>query len=348
MIIRLLIITQQIDKNDPVMGFFHNWIKEFSSVFEKITVICLKKGAEDLPDNVNILSLGKEEGLSKFGYVIRFYKYIWSERENYNAVFIHMNQEYVLLGGLIWKFLNKRVVMWRNHLQGNYLTKIAVALSDKVFCTSEKAFVANFKKAKLMPVGIDTKIFSRDRNIERKKGSILFLSRISPVKKLELILEAFYILDKQNINFGLSIIGDPTSRDEDYYKKIRHKAFSLERVGKVIFSKGIPNADAPKVFNKHELFINATQIGSFDKTILEAMACECLPITSNTAVKNIIPNTFLFKEEDPIDLADKLKFALSLNEEEKKKFRQFEAGGVKKHNLENLTSKLFKEISNLV
>jgi len=341
---RLLIVTQQVDKNDPILGFFHSWIIEFSSRLERVTVVCLQKGAYDFPENVKVLSLGKEEGLSKFGYLLRFYKYIWNERKNYDSVFVHMNQEYVLLGALLWKFFNKKITMWRNHLVGNFLTRVSVMLSDKVFCTSDEAFLAKYKKNKIMPVGIDTKIFLRDKNIDMEPRSILFLSRISPVKRLELILDALYILDKDNIDFKLSIVGDPASKDENYYKKIETQAESLETRGKAIFSKGVPNSDAPKIFNKHEFFVNATQIGSFDKTLLEAMACESLLITSNTAVKNMIPPEFLFREGDAIDMAEKIKFALSLTAEEKEKYRQFSKSHIKEHNLYHLATKLLKEL----
>ena len=37
---KLLIITQAIDENNPVMGFFVRWVEEFSKHCEKITVIC--------------------------------------------------------------------------------------------------------------------------------------------------------------------------------------------------------------------------------------------------------------------------------------------------------------------
>jgi len=96
---KLLILTQKIDINDPVLGFFHKWAEEFSKKYEKLTVICLEKGEYKLPDNVKVLSLGKETGKSRLKYVFLFYKYIWLERKNYDVVFAHMNQEYIILDG---------------------------------------------------------------------------------------------------------------------------------------------------------------------------------------------------------------------------------------------------------
>ena len=116
--LKLLIITQAIDLDNPVLGFFHRWVGEFSKHNEKLTVICLEKGKYNLPANVEVLSLGKEEGSSRFKYLWCFYKYLWRERTNYDVVFVHMNQEYILLAGWWWRLTGKKVVLWRNHQAG--------------------------------------------------------------------------------------------------------------------------------------------------------------------------------------------------------------------------------------
>ena len=66
---KLLILTQKVDKEDPVSGFFHGWILELSKRFEKVSVICLEKGNFNLPKNVEVFSLGKESGRSRIKYV---------------------------------------------------------------------------------------------------------------------------------------------------------------------------------------------------------------------------------------------------------------------------------------
>src|SRR3989338_2534636 len=131
---RLLIITQAVDNNDPVLGFFVSWIRELSKRFESVDVICLREGTHSLPANVSVHSLGKEnleienwklKILRRPLYIMRFYRYAWSLRRSYDAVFVHMNQEYVLLGAILWKLLGKRVYMWRNHYSGGALTDTA-------------------------------------------------------------------------------------------------------------------------------------------------------------------------------------------------------------------------------
>jgi len=202
---KLLIITQKVDINDDILSFFNGWLVEFAKHCESIVVICLQKGEYNLPENVEVLSLGKEENnfqfsifnfkiFKKLKYLRNFYRCIWRERKNYDAVFVHMNQEYVLLGGLFWKILGKKIFMWRNHPHGNFFTSMAIFLSNKVFCTSEYSFTARYKKTEIMPVGIDTNFFKRDETIPRDPRSILFLGRIAPVKRPDMLIGAVALL----------------------------------------------------------------------------------------------------------------------------------------------------------
>ena len=115
---RLLILTQKIDRNDPILGFFHRWVEEFAKHCESVIVVCLQKGEYDLPKNVRVLSIGKEEGGSRMRkivrYIVRFYRYIWHERENYDAVFVHMNPIYVCLAGPWWRLTGRKIALWRS------------------------------------------------------------------------------------------------------------------------------------------------------------------------------------------------------------------------------------------
>ncbi|MCR4280769.1 MAG: hypothetical protein NUV88_00330, partial [Candidatus Kaiserbacteria bacterium] len=78
---KLLITTQAIDLDDPIMGFFCRWVEEFSKHCASVHVICLKEGRRSLPANVQVHSLGKEQKLeasssklaARLAYAWRFY-----------------------------------------------------------------------------------------------------------------------------------------------------------------------------------------------------------------------------------------------------------------------------------
>lgn len=340
---RLLVITQKVDKEDPVLGFFHNWIRKLSERFEEISVICLEKGSYDLPKNVKVFSLGKESVRSRMRYVNNFFNLILGLHRKYDSVFVHMNQEYILLGGFLWKILRKKVYFWRNHQYGNLLTRIAAGLSHKIFCTSKFAFVARYKKTVLMPVGVDTDMFKPDIGGSRpkeKKNKILFLGRISPIKKPDLLIEALNILKNKKIDFTCDIYGDPLLKDENYYDSLKDKVKKFGLENRVSFFKGVPNYETPKIYNDYEIFINLTPSGSFDKTILEAAACGCIPVVTNKSLSGEIDERMI-TNEIPNNVAESINFWLNVDGEEKEKTCNIlQKYVLTKHSLEVLINKL--------
>lgn len=318
---KLLILTQKIDKTDPVLGFFHRWLSEFAKNFEKITAVCLECGDYSLPENVRVFSLGKEQGESRLKYIWNFYKYIFRERKNYDAVFVHMNQEYILLGALVWKILGKKTALWYNHTRGNFLTKIAMLMADAVCHTSPFAFTAGTKKSRRMPAGIDTAFFKPDEKINRNRKNIMYLGRIAPLKKVDVLIEVARILDKEGINFVLDIYGAAAVKDSHYLEELKKNSVTLQEKGKLFFRGAVPNEQTPTIFNAHLVSVNLTPKGNYDKTVLEGMACGTLPLVSSPAFNDIIPPEFRFRENDSRDLTEKIKFVFSLSEAVLAKYR---------------------------
>ncbi len=317
---KLLVITQKVDKNDPVLGFFHNWLSKLAPKFERISAICLQEGVSDLPNNVGVYSLGKESlvkslefgarSWQKIKYVWNFYKYIWQFRSEYDAVFVHMNQEYVLLGGLFWKLLGKKIYFWRNHPKGSWLTEVAVWFSEKVFCTSTHSFTAKFKKTEILPVGIDTDLFFIDNKVPVLPNSILSLGRISPIKNIDKMVELAFALDKEGVDFVLDIVGDPVNpEDYQYLERLVARSKTLNDKGKINFISAVSQEGAALMFKSHEIFINLTPSGSMDKTILEAVASGSIPVVINKFFSGIFEEKMITSGE-PEDLLSKIVYWL--------------------------------------
>ncbi|HEY0010300.1 MAG TPA: glycosyltransferase [Candidatus Paceibacterota bacterium] len=270
---RLLLITQVIDKHDPGLGFFCEWISELAPRFESIEAVCLYEGEHDLPVNVRVHSLGKEKGrVSGLVYALRFKVLAWKLRHSYDAVFVHMNQEYVLIAGPLWKLLGKPVHMWRNHYAGSFLTDIAAAFCTRIFCTSRHSYTAKFKKTVLMPVGVDLGRFSPGLPEARNKGSILFLARMAPSKDPLLLLEALKQLADQGVPFTATFVGSPLPEHEAYYDSVVERVGRYHLSGRVSFLPGVSKEAAAPLYRSHEIFVNCSPSGMLDKTIFEAAA----------------------------------------------------------------------------
>jgi glycosyltransferase involved in cell wall biosynthesis len=342
--VRLLITTQAVDTEDPVMGFFVEWLAALSGRFEHIHVICLKKGPYTLPPNVSVHSLGKEEGNSRFTYVMRFFRYCWHLRREYDAAFVHMNQEYVLLGSLFWRALGKRVYLWRNHVEGTFFTNMAVALSTKVFCTSRYSYTAKFKKTSLMPVGVDLSLFKILPGEKRGRKSILFFSRFAPTKRPHILVDALDIVSKHGADFTANVYGDPLPKDSRYYDEVQKKVAGYKLEDRVTFKAGVPHAQAVQVFNEHEIYVDLGASGSYNKTLFEAAACGCFVISASKDFKQEAGEQFYVEADNVHATAERISEFLVLSAEEKSERQKKLLEAAQRNSLEHLTERLSQEI----
>lgn len=351
---RLLIFTQKVDKNDSVLGFFHSWIVEFSKKCESVIVICLYKGEYDLPNNVKVYSLGKEMdsnqtfklyGLStlwtRIVFLVRLYKFLKQERKNYDHVFVHMNEEYVLLSGLYWKLKNIPVYLWRNHPKGSQRTRLAVYLSTKVFCTSKDSFTARFRKTIIMPAGINTTVFRPVEGIVRKKYSVCVVGRIAPIKHIEKALLAVNKLVLEGAQISLSIIGSPGEKDMKYYDSLREYTMKNNLSNSVSFVEAMSPDKLPEVYTNHEVCLNLTEAGSFDKTIVESTSCGAIPLVTNRSLEHLLPSVCVTGESIE-DIAVSLQTLLQAHVQIS--IAKDLASFVESQSLKALTEKLFTVI----
>jgi glycosyltransferase involved in cell wall biosynthesis len=285
---KILIVTQAVDLDDPVLGFFHRWLEVFATRFDSIEVICLKEGKHALPANVRVHSLGKENGRPRFGaltYAIRFKLLAWRLHRDYDAVFVHMNEEYMLIAGLLWYLLKKKVVLWRNFRYGSWMTPLAARLAHTVCYTSAESFTRRYANSVQMPIGIDTGLFA-PAAAEPAPDSILFFGRLDEIKKPHVFLEALHLVREKGVPFSADIVGDPTAGNEAYAEELKKKYGADPSV---IFHSGTTNQGAVGVYQAHAIYVNLTPPGSFDKTIGEAMAAGCIVVAANDAVKENLP-----------------------------------------------------------
>ena len=329
---KLLIITQAVDINNPLLGFFNYWIEEFSRHCEQVTVIALGVGEYKLSQNVKILSLGKEDCvcnswhphiIRKFLFLYRFYKYIWQERKNYDAVFVHMNPIYVVFGGIFWKAQKKKIGLWYTHRIIDWKLKLAEKIADIIFTASKESFVLDSKKLKILGHGIDINKFKKQ---EPGSGNglfnIVYVGRISGIKNQKLLIGALNVLvNKRGIkNIRIDFVGSATyERDRVYLSELKQSTTSFNLNDYVNFIGSVPYKEIVDVYNRADLSVNLCLTGGLDKAVLESMACELPVLATNAGFKEEFgsyADNLLVEENDPMDLADKINDIINKNKGE--------------------------------
>ncbi|OGF26955.1 hypothetical protein A2331_02555 [Candidatus Falkowbacteria bacterium RIFOXYB2_FULL_34_18] len=371
---KLLILTQKIDKNDDLLGFFYAWVGEFAKYYKKITVICLYRGESDLPENVKVLSLGKENLSSrevpdkgryvslfycftvKLLYILNFYRYIWQERKNYDRVFIHMNPEYGVLGGWVWKLMGKKMVMWYTHKAVNLKLRIAEKFVSTVFTASADSFQLNSKKARVVGHGVDVDKFAgRPPEADQPKyneklmaeNSVLYVGRISKIKNQMLLVRAAdYLVNKKDIwNFKFNFIGEPVyDRDKKYFEEIKRFIKDKKIQEYIEFSGKVSHNNMPREYQNADLLVNLCPTGGMDKAVLEAMSCERGVIAFNKTFEKLLgkyQEELILSNEDPEELGEKINKFLNKSEEEKKSIgKNLREEIIENHSMEKLIKNL--------
>jgi len=202
--------------------------------------------------------------------------------------------------------------MWRNHYAGNWLTDRAARYCYKIFCTSKYSYTAKFPKTAFMPVGVDMGLYRRMPEVPRDPRSILFYARMAPSKHPELLLEALAILHKKGVHFSADFYGNALPQDQAYLEALKQQSLDEGLGPHVRFLPGKPHEEGPHVFNSYEIFVNASRSGMYDKTLLEAAACECIVVSASKDFAEHVPPPFTFEEGDAADLAKKLEPLLKL------------------------------------
>jgi len=244
---KLLICTQVVDKNDPVLGFFVRWIEEFTKHCE-VEVISLKD-------------------LGRGGRLLRAWRLLRrASAGQYDAVFVHMNPEYLVAAGRLWKLRGKKTGLWYTHKSVDLKLRIAERFADIIFTASKESFRLPSSKVRVMGHGIDTDFFCPDPGVVRTEH-LLSVGRLMPSKRHDL---AIRIASGQGRT--LRIAGEGPER-----KNL--EALAQKLGARVQFLGPLTQVQLRNEYRRAALLIHRSETGSLDKVVLEAAACG-LPVDS--------------------------------------------------------------------
>ncbi|KKR49045.1 MAG: hypothetical protein UT86_C0001G0017 [Candidatus Magasanikbacteria bacterium GW2011_GWC2_40_17] len=328
---KLLFITQKIHQKDDDLAFVILWIKEFIRQGAEVEVICLEK--REFDDSFPVHSLGKEKGFGKLSQVLEFWKLIFTLK--YDRVFVHMNAEYMTLGGWYWFLRGIPTYLWFTHYVTHIHLKLAGFFCQRLFAATSQSlpqYEGNPKKI-ITGHGIDTDFWMSaailggvNNNDEHHLCSI---HRLCRSKRLELGIRA---LKNLPADYNLTVYGRDV--EKDYYQEILALIKKEHLEERAILKGPVAMENLKNIYSQFRLMVNMAS-ETIDKTMLEAMLFGIYPITTPANSRAIgLPIWPL--GETPADLA---KFIL--DGEWKKYSQEYLQNIVKeKHSLSSLIAKM--------
>lgn len=331
---RLLVVTQKVDAKDPILGFFVHWLEEFSTTYSEIVVLAQEVGTNSLPSNVKVFSLGKERGTNRVTQVVKSWKLSWQLRHEYDAVLVHMTPIWIVLSGLLWNCLGKNCYLWYESKGRRWPLFAALFLVKKVFSATPLRLPFFRRKNTVTNHGVTTHLWHPSE--ERDECSIVTMGRISPQKRVELIIQAFASLPEK---YRLFIIGGPfIGSDLSYYKKIEALIESLKLYDRV--SIHFMSSTTARVYmRKAQLFLHASN-GTLDKSLLQAMSSGTL-VVSCSAINEFLPEQC---QATPETFAEKIHQLISQPQTHDKLRKELRNLVLQNHSLSSLATRIEAEM----
>ncbi|MAG50811.1 hypothetical protein CL621_04205 [archaeon] len=169
------------------------------------------------------------------------------------------------------------------------LAKFGIKKADFVHCVSNNVMRKALEfyrtnKIKIIPNGVDTKLFSpdiktniRERfNIKKDEILVATVSRLAPKNGIEYLVKAAKQISQKQKNIKFLIVGGGPLKE-----KLKDLSSGFEK--NIIFTGNIPHDETPKFLAASDIFVRPSITEGFGISFVEAMSCG-LPIITTEAV----------------------------------------------------------------
>ena len=224
------------------------------------------------------------------------------------------------IAGIPWMFTKKNM-SWGGDSKNSW--KLRAFLSKHILAQNNdmiQEFFPGSNKITLVPRGVDTREFHpvqkdvallKQFSIVDGDKVIICVANLSPVKKVELLINAFELLCKNEDRLKLIIVG---SNENDYAKELLTLANSKSCHNKIYFTGRVYNVK--DYYSIADIFVLPTSsIGEgCPVSMLEAMASGIEVVASNVSGINDVLRPFpdnMFNPGDEHDLYEKIKEVLN-------------------------------------
>jgi glycosyltransferase involved in cell wall biosynthesis len=355
---RLLLFNLVTDADDPVLGFGTRWITTLAQQVEAIDVVTMRAGRLDVPANVRVYSVGKEKGYSELRRVGEFYRLLMPLLANnrYDACFAHMMPLFAVMAAPMLWVKNIPVVLWYAHKSVTPMLRLATLVVDRIITSTRDGFRIQSPKVKMIGQGIEIERFvpTRDRSADDRLFTLLTVGRLSPIKRLELLIEAVALIRQKSPELPLcfKIVGGPLGDTDQAYAAKLHQLIAQYHLQDTVVLVG--NAPFPEVvtyYQQADCFVNVSETGSIDKAVLEAMSCGVPVIVKQVFAEVLgaeLAQTWV-TDSAPDQVAERILLVASMPEPERRQLgEQLRAIVVRDHALEKLCGKIIAEIEDVL
>jgi glycosyltransferase involved in cell wall biosynthesis len=283
-------------------------LEEMRKIDSSISLVCVSKTPDKVRELLNENDLcAKSNFYHDWGISISLIFSLWNKVREADVCYINGIVTFpVTLATIYCILLNKKFIVatrgslepwrvnykkWKKHFYYNYIvlplikkaSAVHVTAKEEQFGVQQFGYNGNFV---VIPNGIKLEDYAKiSPFIESEykgKFNILFLSRISKVKGLDILTEAFDLFQsKYNIKDAILLLVGPDN--ENYLKTL-----NIVEESNIKYLGSVYNEEKINLMRSVDLFVLPSYSENFGNVVAEAMASECPVITTTGTPWEII------------------------------------------------------------
>jgi glycosyltransferase involved in cell wall biosynthesis len=344
---RLLVVNFEMDRLSRTMPWSQQIVNRLAQACEVVVVLTSRVGLYDSPPNVYVEVIPARPfgvpGRLGSQWLVNFQVVRLVRRYRLEVCFVHMAAGWAYRLSPCFRLLNIPVLVWYAHGTVNEELRRAHKAAIRVVTSTPEGFRIPSNKVRVIGQGVDTELFNIQPRVVDARD-ILSVTRISPRKRIELLLEVIRHI-KEKAGLRLRLIGTTITPDDQQYEiRLRDRMWRLGLQDSVEFVGFVPQEFIPYYYRASFLHLNVSQTGSMDKTVIEALACGCPVLTSNDAFFELLKDypEFIIRDDRPEAIVQQVLVAYSRREQyDPQTLRRLVAG---KHDMDSYIQKLLNHL----
>lgn len=306
---RLLVVNFEMDRLSRTMPWSQQVVDLLARSCEVVAVLTSRVGRYDPPANVHVEVLPFPRLMAVPGLrlavvgLANLQALRLARRYRAEVCFVHMAVNWVYYLRPCFSLLRLPVLAWYAHGTVSDELHRAHRAATRIVTSTPEGFRIPSSKVRVIGQGVDTDVFSLPPQ-QSERRNILAVTRVSPRKRIELLIEVMEalstIVDAPCLR--LRVIGTTVTREDQYYEiELRDRVWRTGLQDQIEFTGYVPQPHIPVYYRNSFLHLNVSQTGSMDKTVLEALACGCPVLTSNEAFFGLLRDypEFIIRDERP-------------------------------------------------
>lgn len=277
----LYFFTLYYGRENVLLSHTEYWVNEFSKHFDVVRVYAVHSDSSSRPPtNVHVYELGGGSLPKRIASVKRLFfssMRILSQRGR-PFVLYHMFPTPAVVLGPILKLRRAPQMLWYSHSSSTFILKLANKFVDYVATPTTNSFPIPSNKVHIVGHGIPGTTSNLDgvNQHTRRNADILYVGRVSQIKKLEVLIEA---LSQTNLKLNIVVVGPVI--DLEYQEEMRSLSAKLKI--EMTFLGPIPFNEVSDFMAKYSFFYSGNP-KTLDKASVQAAIAGCFVLSEEVPV----------------------------------------------------------------